>query len=332
MDENGGEEITLRWDAHACLPLHPNASLEPLLRYREAGVSYVSINVGMDLNPLSQVMQSLAHFRYELQKMPTITLAGNLADIRQAACQGLLSVGFDLEGSLPLLDNPEMVYLYRDLGVRQMHLAYNRNNSVAGGCHDTAQGLSELGREMIMAMNHAGMIVDCSHMSKQSSLDVIGYSQTPVVFSHANPSALVTHQRNIDDEQLKTIGEQGGVVCLNGVNLFLGEETPSLACFLDHICYVADLIGVSHVGIGLDQSFPQVGINDDPPDGFDPRYWWPVEAGYTSGISTVQYLPVDTWLQLPDALSQRGFVTEEINLILGENMARVLEAVEVWNK
>ncbi len=53
-----------------------------------------------------------------------------------ACASGKLAIGFDLEGAMPLLEQPEMVALYRRLGVRQMHLAYNRNNSVAGGCHD----------------------------------------------------------------------------------------------------------------------------------------------------------------------------------------------------
>jgi len=101
----------LRWDAHACIPLHPQASLDPLLRYHRAGVGYVSVNVGMDMNSLEQVMSSLAGFRASIQRHPQLTLAGDLAEIRAAHARGLLSVGFDLEGALPLLELPEMVYL-----------------------------------------------------------------------------------------------------------------------------------------------------------------------------------------------------------------------------
>ena len=92
--------------------------------------------------------------------------------------QGILSVGFDLEGSVPLLNNPEMVFLYKDLGVHQMHLVYNRNNMVAGAA--TIQILKDydLGRDIVQAMNNAGVIVDCSHMSKQTVLDVLKYSNT----------------------------------------------------------------------------------------------------------------------------------------------------------
>ncbi len=318
----------LRWEAHACLPLSMSSSIEPLLHYQQAGVDYVSINIGMDLNPLAQIMQSLAHFRAQIKAQPNLCLAGSLKDIRQAKQQGKLSIGFDLEGALPLLESPEMVYLYRDLGVRQIHLAYNRNNSVAGGCHDQDQGLTQLGFQILEAMNRAGIIVDCSHMSKRSSLDLIENSRSPAIFSHANPDSLVPHQRNICDERLKAIAKHRGVVCLNGVNLFLGEQKPSLQRFIDHICYVADLIGTEHIGIGLDISFKQVGVNDDPSGYFDPSYWWPKTAGYSDGINQISYLPISTWAELPIALEARGFHSEEIDLILGENMARILAQVE----
>ncbi|MAD60674.1 MAG: peptidase M19 [Myxococcales bacterium] len=318
----------LRWDAHACLPLSQLSSIEPLLSYHRAGVKYLSVNIGMDLNPLAQVLLSLAHFRSEIRSHPKLCLAGSLKEIRQASQKDYLSVAFDLEGALPLLDSPEMVYLYRDLGVRQMHLAYNRNNSVAGGCHDQEQGLTRLGFNILDAMNQAGIIVDCSHMSESASLDLITHSRSPAVFSHANPQALVKHQRNISNEQLKAIALHQGVVCLNGVNLFLGEDNPTLDTFLDHICYVSDYVGVEHVGIGLDISFKQGDIDDEPKQNFDPNYWWPKNAGYSEGIKQIRYLPVDTWISLPQALENRGFTDQEVDLVLGENMARILARVE----
>ena len=127
----------IRWEAHACLPLSPDADFAPLDRYRAAGVHYVSINVGMDMNPLSQVLSVIAAFRTKIAAHPErYVLASSVADIERAAGEGRLAVGFDLEGAMPLQEQPEMVALYRDLGVRQIHLAYNRNNSVADGCHD----------------------------------------------------------------------------------------------------------------------------------------------------------------------------------------------------
>ena len=319
---------SLRWDAHACLPLHPQASLDPLLQYSRAGVGYVSVNVGMDMNPLEQVMRTLAGFRAALQAHPRLTLAGDLAQIRAAAAQGILSVGFDLEGALPLLELPQMVALYRTLGVRQIHLAYNRNNAAASGCHDHDEGLSNLGVALVQAMNRAGVIVDCSHMSARSSVEASECSAHPVVFSHANPLALAQHGRNITDDQIRAVSRSGGVVCLSGVNAFLGEEHPTLETLARHIVYVIELVGVEHVGVGLDVGFHQEGIHDDPPAPFDPDYWWPPSAGYADGISQIRYVQPTSWSALPEALAQHGMSDAEIDAVLGENMARVLAEVE----
>ena len=103
----------LRWDAHACLPLHPEASLAPLYRFVEAGVHYVSINVGMDMNPLGQVMQTIASFREAIARDPLLTLVTDLEGLRveRARARPRLTVGFDLEGALPLLGDSRIVSL-----------------------------------------------------------------------------------------------------------------------------------------------------------------------------------------------------------------------------
>jgi hypothetical protein len=132
------------------LPLHPQADFAPIAQFHEAGVHYVSINIGMDMNPLPQVMATIAGFRATIAAQPDRYVLVNTAqEIRDAAAAGKLAIGFDLEGAMPLLEEPAMVALYRSLGVRQMHLAYNRNNSVAGGCHDDVQGLTPLGQRIV---------------------------------------------------------------------------------------------------------------------------------------------------------------------------------------
>lgn len=321
----------IRWEAHTCLPLHPDASFAPLEHYRTAGVHYVSINVGMDMNPLSQILPVIAAFRARLLAAPDrYLLPDTVADIERARHEGKLAVGFDLEGALPLLERPEMVALYRDLGVRQIHFAYNRNNSVAGGCHDAPQGLTALGRRMVEAMNAAGVIIDCSHTERQTTLDIMAHSDRPVVFSHANPLALVEHGRNITDEQIRACATTGGVVCISGVSRFLGAESPAASDIVRHLLHVAELVGTRHVGLGLDIGFGEPGLDDDPPPPVDPDYWWPAGAGYGRGIRQMRYAPVDTWKQLPEALRAAGMDDADIDGILGGNMARV--ARQVWER
>jgi len=319
----------IHWDAHACLPLHPDADFSPLERLRAAGVHYVSVNVGMDMNPLAQIFPVLAAFRARLAEQPErFVLAASVADIDRAAAQGALAVGFDLEGALPLLGRPEMVALYRDLGVRQMHFAYNRNNAVAGGCHDTERGLTPLGRRMVEAVNAAGVLMDCAHTGRRCSLEIMAASSAPVVFSHANPLALVAHGRNVSDEQIRACAATGGVICISGVSAFLGTPAPTADDVARHAAYVAALVGAQHAGIGLDIGFAQPGLDDRPPGGFDPGHWWPAAAGYDGALARIAYTPIDAWRALPGALRRVGMNAAEAAGVLGNNMRRV--AGQVW--
>ncbi|MEZ5707215.1 MAG: membrane dipeptidase [Burkholderiaceae bacterium] len=319
----------LRWEAHTCLPLHPEASFDPLAHYLRSGVHYVSINVGMDMNPLSQILPVIAAFRARLAAQPEqFVMARSVADIELARDTRRLAVGFDLEGAMPLLNQPNMVALFRDMGVRQVHFAYNRNNAVAGGCHDEPQGLTPLGRRMVEAVNDAGVLMDCAHTGRHSSLDIMSHSRHPVVFSHANPLSLVEHGRNVSDEQIRACAATGGVICISGVSRFLGVDQPSVAEVAKHVAYVANLVGTQHVGLGLDIGFSEPGLADDPPPPFDPGHWWPLSAGYGAGITGITYAPISTWEALPDALRSLGMSESETMGVLGNNMARV--ARHVW--
>ncbi len=320
----------IHWESHACLPLHPNADFAPLDTLRAAGVHYVSVNVGMDMNPVPQVLAVLGAFRAKIAASPErFLLAGSVADVEKAQASGVLAVGFDLEGAMPLMDQPEMVALYRDLGVRQIHFAYNRNNSVADGCHDVERGLTALGKRMVQAVNDAGLLMDCSHTGRRCSLDIMAASGKPVIFSHSNPLALAEHGRNITDEQIKAIAATGGVVCISGVSAFLGTRTPGADDIARHAAYVASLVGVQHAGVGLDISFRQPELNDSPPGNFDAHYWWPEAAGYKRGIDPMTYTPVETWQLLPQALAKVGMTPAEAAMVMGGNMVRV--ARQVWH-
>jgi len=328
LSTTGDGSKNVRWDAHMCLPLHPQASFAPIDTLRAGGLNYVSINVGMDMNPVAQVMSVIAGYRATIAAHPDrYVQTHSVADIERATAGGQIAIGFDLEGAMPLLEQPDMVSLYAALGVRQIHLAYNRNNSVADGCHDVPRGLTPLGHCMVAAVNAAGLLMDCSHTGRRCSLEIMAASSQPVVFSHANPLALVEHGRNITDEQIRACAATGGVVCVSGVSRFLGTATPVAVDVARHAAYVADLVGVQHVGIGLDNGFSQDELNDRPPD-FDPRYWWPAQAGYESGLASICYTPVDTWPKLDAALTALGFSATDIAQILGGNMMRV--ARQVW--
>src|SRR6185369_12169278 len=181
-------------------------------------------------------------------------LAGTVADVERARDGGRLAIAFDLEGTEPLDGDVEMVERFYELGVRQMLMAYNRNNRGGAGCMDDDVGLTPFGRAVVEAMNRVGMVVDCSHTGYRSSLEMMELSTAPVVFSHSNPRALWTHDRNVRDEQILACARTGGVVGVNGIGIFLGDNDTRSERVVDHIAYVAELAGPEHVGIGLDYS------------------------------------------------------------------------------
>jgi membrane dipeptidase len=313
----------IRWDAHSCLPLLSGIDMGALRRHKKSGFDFVSINVGMDMNPIEQVMRTIAWFRHWLGQHPDeFQLVDTLADVKAAKAAGKLAVAFDLEGSKMLLGDVAMVEVYRNLGVRQAHLIYNRNNTVGGGCHDEDSGLTAYGREVVRAINRAGIMMDCSHNGERTSLDIMETSEKPVIFSHANARALIDHQRNITDRQIDACAATGGVIGINGIRLFLGTEDKFAEPMANHIDYMVQRVGSDHVGLGIDISF-DLGL-DDHPKNEDRAFWWPASGRYNRtlvGGAGPEVLP-----EIEQLLRQRGYGASDIDKIFGLNFLRVAEA------
>jgi membrane dipeptidase len=317
----------LVWDAHACMPLHPDADLGALERHRAAGVDFVSINIGMDMNPLAQIFTTIASFRAQLRRRPDLFVPVEDADdVERARAAGKLAVAFDLEGGIPLCARPEMVQLFYDLGVRQIHLAYNRNNAIGGGCYDDDVPLSALGRQVVAAINDAGMLMDCSHTGYRTSMDIMATSRAPVIFSHANPLALAANGRNIRDDQIDACVATGGVVCVNGVGRFLGNPEAHTAAILRHVDYLVQRVGPDHVGLGIDYEYQQ-GLDDGPP-GLDRAYWWPPAHGYGPEGARIRIAAPEQFPEITTGLLDLGYHESDVRKILGANMLRL--ARQVW--
>lgn len=322
-----GRTERLIWDAHVCLPLSPNTDVRDLLAYRAAGVGFLSLNIGMCMNPRVQIDPVIEHFTAAIAATPGLKLVRSVNDLDQ---DGVTGVAFDLEGARPLEGRAEAVTDFHRRGVRMMHLAYNRNNDVAGGCHDAPMGLTALGHDVVAEANRVGVMLDLSHTGEASSFDIIAASDQPVVYSHANPRALYDHARNISDAQMRAVAEGGGVVCPTGVAKFMGlSQAPKAADMLPLIDHVLAVVGEAHVGIGSDMWFGQEGVDETPPGApFDPHYWWPEHFGYDHEGAELGggYLAPEEWQVLPGLLDQR-FGPRVADLILGENMRRVAQAV-----
>ncbi len=310
----------LIWDAHACFPLKPNADLSELKRYKDCGVNFISLNIGMDMDSFENIIQVLACFRKHIAAHPEeLILALSVNDILQAKTTGKLAVAFDLEGSEPLAGNLNMVSFYYDLGVRQMLLAYNKDNRASGGCMEGKTGLTDFGKQVIQEMNRVGMLVDATHMSYLATMEAFEISATPVIFSHSNPKSLRNHPRNILDEQIKACAKTGGVIGINGIGDFLGGTTSAL--FVEHIEYVINLVGPEHVGIGLDYVIDKQELIDyieSNPDVFPPEN----NEDYLSFVEPEQIS------EFAELLYKKGYSGKIIRGVLGENFLRV--AKKTW--
>jgi len=315
----------LVWDAHAGVFPDPKVDLALLKDWRENGVDYLSINVGFDVIAWHQTLATLAAYRrWVLLHDDQFVLAGTVDDISRATREGKLALSFDIEGTNALNGNVDMVELYHALGVRQMLFAYNLNNDAASGCHDDDVGLTDFGTAVVREMNRVGVIVDCSHAAYRTTMEIMAESSKPVVFSHSNPIAVWDHQRNIRDEQIKACAETGGVVGINGMGIFLGENDISNEAILRHICYLADLVGADHIGFGLDFS-PQIDVDIGAILSSRPDYW---PAGNLYDTPDIKHVGPSQLPALVDGLRDRGFSSDDIRGILGENFRRV--ALAAW--
>lgn len=313
------------WDAHAGVFPDPRVDLSLLEDWHSNGVNYISMNVGFDVLDHQQTMAVLAHYRrYVLENPDRYVLATTLDDIEAAATSGKLAVTFDIEGMNALNGDVNMVDVYHALGVRQMLFAYNLGNKAAGGCHDENTGLTDFGKAVVRRMNELGVLVDCSHVSHKTSMDLIHESSKPVVFSHSNPNAIWRHGRNIDDDQIRACAETGGVIGVNGMGIFLGDNVIDNETILQHIRYLADLVGTEHIGFGFDYS-PDIGLDLGEILRSRPDYW-PKDNQYDTrniGHAGPPQLPA-----LTEMMQQAGFEDREIRNILGENFRRVVR--QVW--
>jgi membrane dipeptidase len=310
------------WDNHAGFGYAGPKDVDMLERWRSAGVSYLSVNVGYDPVPWSTTIRAIADYTKGIEARTGMVLCPTLAQVQAAWRAGKMALTFDIEGMGALHGDLAMIELYYRLGVRQMLIAYNLNNDAGGGCHDEDHGLTDFGRAVVREMNRVGMVVDCAHSGIKSGLEAMRLSTKPCIFSHANARALQDHERNITDEQIRAVAASGGVIGVNGLGLYLGGGAAKVEQLVAHIDYMARLVGVEHVGIGLDYD-PGNGADLDPAT--SARYWPPRQ--YPPSVKMDFLSPA----VLPEAARQlraKGYGEAKLQAIMSGNFMRV--ASQVW--
>jgi membrane dipeptidase len=318
---------SLTWDNHGCLPLRPHdATVLPQLElYRASHVDVIMVNIGFGEQSVEDHVRMIAHFRHWLaDHKDKYLIIETPEDIALARATGRLAVGFNIEGANGISDQISLISLYYDLGVRWMLMAYNRNNRVGGGCQDYDRGLTRFGRKVVEEMARVGMVACCSHTGYRTARDVIDFSPNPVIFSHSNPRSLHDHPRNIPNDLIAACAGAGGVVCLNGIGIFLGKNDNSVETYFRHVDYVVQLVGPDHVGIGLDYLFDpdELGTLATHMTGT-----FPPGLGYELG-SNIKCVSPAKLEALVELQLQAGYSETDIRHVLGQNLLRL--AQRVW--
>lgn len=151
------------------------------------------------------------------------------------------------------LDTLRMLY---DMGGRYMTLTHSCHTPWADSCTPSKpehNGLTEFGKIVVKEMNRLGMFVDISHVSHKTMRDVLDVSTAPVIFSHSSAFALCNNKRNVPDDVLKRMPQNGGVVMVNFYNDYLTcSKKANLSDVADHIDHIKNVSGIDHVGLGGD--------------------------------------------------------------------------------
>ena len=313
------------WDNHVCLPLDPgkSGSFGDLARHRASGFTTVGVNIGFADAPWSELEDFAARFsEWARENSDWCRLVRSTKDIKECADKGILGAFLDVEGASFVAGDLSRVRRLYALGVRWMCLAYNTSNDLVGGCHPNAVdgGLTKAGREAILEMNRCGMIVCCTHTGRRSALDIIDFNEKPSIFSHSNCNEVYAHWRNIDDDLVINCAAKGGVICVNGVGPFLGRGAACEETLIRHLDHVVDLVGIDHVGIGLDYVYDQSELTDVLQS--NPSLF----GDDLLADGAFSFLPPERLENIGALLRARGYAEEDMSKVLGENLFRVADA------
>jgi membrane dipeptidase len=228
-----------------------------------------------------------------------------------------------MEGVEPLGTDLELLRVFYELGVRAIGLTHARRNAAGDGGVFTStgssrDGLTGFGRDVVRQCEALGMIVDLAHISPAGFEDILAITTKPPIVSHTNARRYYDIERNINDDQIRMIGERRGVIGINSILVSPNKEESTLDRYIDHIEHVVNLIGVECVAIGFDF--------------FEFIYrQWPESARkeLAAKFTTPHFIPElsnhSHARNLTRRLIERGFSDDNIAKILRDNWMRIVK-------
>jgi membrane dipeptidase len=278
----------------------------------------------------TDVIHDLGMHLADVAHQSVVFLASSVDDIRRAHETGRIAMVPSLEGAAPIENELDRLDVLFGLGVRMIGVAYSESNQLGGGIRDPGDGgLTRFGRDAVVRMNKLGMAIDVSHTGDLTAMQTCELSTKPVFLSHSGARALFPERKLKTDDLLKAVADTGGVIGVEAsphTTITPTHPRHDLEGVMEHVEYCVDLMGIDHVGFGLDTFFgDHVGLHRAyggfMDSGEEPEHEW---VDYVEGLENVSEFPnVIRWLVA------HGYTDEQIAKLVGGNALRALTATWV---
>jgi membrane dipeptidase len=343
------------------ISLHDHAFVTPedptlIFEYRRAGrdwTGYEGLSVsGMDavfdcLMDGTAVITSKAGWKWDdviwdlgmrlsdIAHQDMVIRAETTDDITSAKQNGQIAFIPSLEAATAIENEVDRLDILYGLGIRSSGIAYSEANTLGSGLREQGDGgLTDFGRAAVQRMNKLGIAIDISHSGDQTSLDTIATSSKPIFITHAGARALWNTRRMKPDLVLKACAERGGVIGIEAApHTTLTKEHPrhSIASFMQHFEYCAELMGIEHVAFGPDTLFgDHVALHHAFAQHLSIRSAHGAadfqEVEFVDGIEN----PAEAFPNIVRWLVKHNYSDDDVARVIGRNVMRVLK--EVWWK
>src|SRR5438034_4100772 len=274
---------------------------------------------------LRVALDQIARLYAEIQACKRLAICKSFREIQKARETGRIALLITMEGVEPFGTDLDLLRVFYELGVRSIGLTHARSNAAGHGgifasSGSSQEGLTECGRDLVRECEALGVIIDLAHINPAGFDEVLSMTTKPPIVSHTNVRHYYDIERNISDDQIKVIGERHGVIGVNSVLVSPKKEESSLNHYVDHIEYVANLIGIDGVAVGFD--FFEFIYSQWP----EPR-----QKELAAKLTTPHFIPdLRDHSHAPNLtreLIERGFRDEQIEKILRDNWLRIFKEV-----
>lgn len=292
-----------------------------LERLRKGGLGGACFVIWADTyngcDPKDEMDAIVKALQAEMAETEDFVLVHNRAEVEAAEKAGKFAILLGIEGLAGIGEDLSKIDALYEVGARHAMLTWNEENLLATGVKGNPdRGVTDLGRKAIQIIQDKKMILDVSHLNEKSFWDVMDASHGPILASHSNAKALASAARNLTDDQLKAIRDVDGLVGLNAFNDFISDirEEQDVDHLVTQASYIADKIGVEHLGFGFD--FFEF-LNTDFMKSYSDQ-----DDSLLKGMEDCSKVPV-----LLEKMKKAGFTDKDLEMISGGNWLNLIQKV-----